>query len=234
MGDIEVKYSSRGKQPLTAQNLKTKGWWRFAQVIFVLGSILLFALTLLFAGAAISETTPLVPSESSITCNNGQVFNLKSFDESLNIYTYGFSPVDSNGRFTDYSDDATAKMFCTALNRDRFELSPLPEGSSITPARKAELDAIIIKQLQSQTQEEWAANMTKNSVRKASYSDLEDIHSRETSKQGENMGYSIDAKKDYSEVFVILGFFVLALIIEAGLLFVVRGIVRYTLISKFF
>ena len=66
-----------------------------------------------------------------------------------------------------------------------------------------------------------------------SLTELEDISSREYSKQGVDFGYSVESVLDNSPILEVVRYAILAIFIEIIILLTVRGIARYTLVGKF-
>ena len=118
MPDIEVKYVTKEKEPLTEETLPKKAWWRFAQAIFVLVSFLLLILTITVGVARILDADTIVSQESTLFCKNGEQIRLDVFEDQAGVYIYsdrGLAVESYPGEniiFSAPHNNAKAKMYC--------------------------------------------------------------------------------------------------------------------------
>ncbi len=218
--------SPQDTRRLSPSDLPKKAWWRFAQAIFVLFTIFLLILTCLVAGLIISETDTLVKYQSILTCDEGgHSFSLSYLEDGLDLGWFTSKTIE-NGRFSRSSDDAKVKIFCRAFNRD---LNVLPSGSTMTLERWKQFNEALGSE---DSKEEYAINVTQLAAEDREY--LDEVSGQEISLSGEDIGYYIEEVHNYEDVWRVVGYAALVLVLEAIVLLSIRGIARYTLVGKFF
>jgi len=217
---------------LTADSLHTRGWWRFAQVVYVLAAVMMVLTTGTVSIAVATTSDYTDKNQSTIFCSAGGSTGLRSFLSGT--ATHLDSVNDNTHKFSSSDADAKAKIFCVSLNREDDLVAP---GNTITSEKRAEIEIALAQYRASKTTgtpEERAMVIANYAIGEGGFSYASDISSRTTSKSGEDMNYSIQVIKNYNMIAIIIGAAIAALLLEAGLMFIVRGVARYTLVGKFF